>query len=403
MRNWFAALPLLALAACGGGGTDAQTAGSVAPPSAGTGTGGTGGGVGTPTPTPTGSTGGSGGGVTGNGSSVTPSTDHFLNVGANTTFNAVGGFHSLLINNQTGGQLYRGNTSTQRAPSGTIAYDPRNGIFTMTLSDTNAGITRDFQFQDPAHRIDFDATRRPELEVPDLDGFNYLSARDGDANGTFFYQRPGSSTNYVSLAGYVRTAIGDPATGQNLYERGAFVFGTPTIQSQVPISGSGTYTGGFVASMVVNPTLDNAARGLDVLQWMFGSTNISVDFAKASVSLGFTGRVGQSYQGQALVNDAALSVPTGATFNAQGTAAIDLVRTGGFTGKFQSANFSWGANKVDLDFQSVNPNNSTAGASTIDGSFYGPNAVNLGGSFRIVGGIPDQRIDLQGAFTGARK
>ena len=321
----------------------------------------------------------------------------------NTSFNAVGGFHSLLVNNQTGGQLYRGNASTQRSPSGTIAYDPRSGIFTMTLSDTNAGITRDFQFQDPAHRIDFDAARRPELEVPDLDGFNYLTARDGDANGTFFYQRPGVSTNYVTLAGYVRTAMGDPKTGQNLYERGAFVFGSPTAQAQVPISGSGTYSGGFIASMVVNPTLDNAARGLDVLQWMYGSTNVTVDFAKASVSLGFAGRVGQSYQGNTLVADSALTVPTGATFNAEGSAAIDLVRTGGFSGKFQSAYFSWGNNRVDLDFRAVNPGSSTAGASSIDGGFYGPNAVNLGGSFRIVGGIPDQRIDLQGAFTGAKR
>ena len=42
-------------------------------------------------------------------------------------------------------------------------------------------------------------------------------------------------------------------------------------------------------------------------------------------------------------------------------------------------------------------------ASSIDGSFYGPNAVEVGGSFRIVGGVPDQRVDILGAFTGAKK
>ena len=29
--------------------------------------------------------------------------------------------------------------------------------------------------------------------------------------------------------------------------------------------------------------------------------------------------------------------------------------------------------------------------------------VNVGGNFRIVGGVPDQRVDIQGAFTGAKK
>lgn len=391
MRNWFAALPLFALAACGGSGTDAQTAGSAAPPPA-TGTGGSGGSP----------SGGSGGGVTGNGANPTASTDHFLNVSTNASFNAVGGFHSLSIDGQTGGQLYQGNASTQRAPSGTITYNPRDGIFVMTIADSNAGVTRDIRFQDPAHRTDFNPVRTPAADVPNLDGFNYLSALDGSTTGTFFYQRPGVSTNYVTLAGYVRSEVG--ATGENsLYERGAFVFGSPTAQAQVPISGSGTYTGGFVASMIVNPTRDSAARGIDVLQWMYGSTNVTVDFAKASVSLGFSGNVGQSFQGNTPVADSALTVPSGASFTAQGSAAIDLVRTGGFSGKFQSAYFSWGANRVDLDFQSVNPANSTAGASSIDGAFYGPNAVNLGGSFRIVGGIPDQRIDLQGAFTGAKR
>lgn len=400
MRKWFAALPLMALAACGGGGTDAQTAGSIAPPTAGSGdagSGGTGGGV---TPTP-GTSGGAGGGVTGNGSSVTPSTDHFLNVTSSTTFNAVGGFHSLLVDGETGGQLYQGNASTQRAPSGTISYNPRDGIFTMTIADSNAGITRDIRFQDPAHRTDFNPVRSPAQEVPNLDDFNYLNALEAGETATFFYQRPGASTKYVSLAGYVRSQV-DPA-GESVFERGAFVFGTPTVQSQVPISGSGSYTGGFVASMVVNPTLDSANRGIDVLQWMYGTTTVGIDFARGAVTLGFAGNVGQSFQGNAPVNDAALSVPTGAAFNAEGTAAIDLVRTGGFTGRFQSANFSWGTNRVDLDFRSVNPDSSTAGASSIDGAFYGPNAVNLGGSFRIVGGIPDQRVDLQGAFTGARR
>ena len=40
--------------------------------------------------------------------------------------------------------------------------------------------------------------------------------------------------------------------------------------------------------------------------------------------------------------------------------------------------------------------------SSIDGAFYGPNGVELGGGYRIVGGTPDERIDILGTFVGQR-
>ena len=85
-------------------------------------------------------------------------------------------------------------------------------------------------------------------------------------------------------------------------------------------------------------------------------------------------------------------VPGGAAFTAAGTGRIDLVGTGGFTGSFQSAGFTWATGSQTL---------SIAGSS-LDGTFYGPGAAEVGASLRIVGGTPDQRVDILGALTGAR-
>ncbi|WP_173203779.1 transferrin-binding protein-like solute binding protein [Sphingopyxis sp. BSNA05] len=38
--------------------------------------------------------------------------------------------------------------------------------------------------------------------------------------------------------------------------------------------------------------------------------------------------------------------------------------------------------------------------SSINGAFYGPDAEELGGGYRIVGGTPDERIDILGTFVG---
>ena len=44
----------------------------------------------------------------------------------------------------------------------------------------------------------------------------------------------------------------------------------------------------------------------------------------------------------------------------------------------------------------------TIAGSSLDGAFYGPKADEVGASFRIVGGVPDQRVDVIGSFTGAK-
>lgn len=380
-------LPAFTLAACGGAGP--QTVGSIAPPAPTTGTG-TGGGS---------TNGGSGTGVTGGGSGGTSTTSpsHFLAVTTATTFDAVGAMHSITQNKAENTSLYQGNASTVRAPSGTIAYDPRDGIFTVTFTDAKAGITNTTRYQDPAHRTDFNPVSSPEYEVPNLDGFNYLAAADATYGvNTFFYQRPGNATTYVTLAGFSRTK-NDDTTYQS--EHGVFAFGTQTASTQIPISGTGSYTGGFIATAVLNPTFDSGAPRDSYLQWLVGTSSISVDFGKSTLALSFEGTVNSTFLKNTPVSDGALVFPTGSVFRAGATAAINYAASGGFTGEFQSA--SLGGRTID--FARVSPGSSTAGASSLDGAFYGPNAVNLGGDFRIVGGVPDQRVDIQGAFTGARK
>lgn len=411
MRKWFAALPLFALAACGGGGTDAQTAGSIAPPTGGTGTG-TGGGSG----------GGIGGG-TGGTATPTPTPAHFLDVGTTTSFQAVGGLHSLNVTETgvegvEGPRLYAGNAATVRAPSGEISYNPRDGIFTVTLADTAANVNlTNYRFQDPAHRTDYGGVANPQWGTPtNLTDFNYLEGVGPSSSPeridavTFFYQRPGSQTKYVSLAGYVRNAFnptGNPLANalnsESVFERGAFVFGESTGRTQIPLTGQATFSGGMLATMVSNTSLDTA-RFPTYFQWITGTSELKFDFAAATMSVLMNGTVSAANYGGQIIDNSFVGVASGSTFKAEGTGKIDLTKTGGFTGNFVTAAFTQpNGTVVRPDFAGVNGSTSTAGANSIDGSFYGPNAVNVGGGFRVIGGIPDQRVDILGAFTGAKK
>lgn len=382
MYKLFSSLPLLALAACGGGGGP-QTLGGIAAPAAPSGSetkdvnGGTGAGV-------TAGSGGSG------STAVAPS---FLNSSGERTYNAIGAGSSYTIDE---GELYQGNASTATTPLGTINYNPRDGIFSIKLADDKSGINRNIRTQDPAHRTDFNPAWTPQPGVPDLAGFNYLEVAEDRGAATFFYQRPGAATVYVTLAGFVFNSV--PPNGPERYERAAMVLGEQTSVFQVPTKGSMTYNGGFIASMINNPTLDNAKPKASTYQWVYGSSIINVDFGKQTFALSLNGKVDSSATGP-------VTITSGTTFAASGSGKVDMGRFGGFQGAFQSACFAaacGSAGAVPIDFSAISTGSSTAGASSIDGTFYGPNAVNVGGSFRIIGGIPDQRVDMNGAFTGAK-
>lgn len=437
MKTSYLSLPLLALlAACGGGtGAGPQSVGSlggvataVAPAAGGTTSTG-----GTSTGTASG-TGVAAGGLGGTPSSAAAaSTSTLINPGTTRTYSALSAVHQYRYNTRDDalgqyGQLYRGNAATVRAPTTTVAYDPRSATFTLTIKDTTAGIDQTLTFQDPAHRTNFGGTVNPQFGVPNLStsGVVYLEAGGGTGTitggnnqtpptgtdkstynySTFFYQRPGTSTSYVTFAGYVRNGInwerqtptGQPAflETQSTLERGAFVFGDVTSRDQVPTRGTGAYTGAFLATMVNNPTLDDPAPRATYFQWIGGNSAVNVDFAAATLSLSLSGRVGGPFIDRNTAGGAV--VPNDAVFTAAGTAAIDLPRTGGFVGSFQNAGFTW-----TTTAGGVTTNNSqtlSVAGSSIDGTFYGPNAVEVGGTFRIVGGTPDQRVDILGAFTG---
>lgn len=422
MRNLIVLTSTVALAACGGG-MGAQSPGSSA----------VGTGVGSATPTPT-----------------DPYTQ-FVNPTVAKTYSGVGASQVMDyttdprgITNDPGQQAfkYAGNASTVRDSKISITYDPRDAIFTLKVVDPLSGAQADTRFSDPASRTDFAGTRQPQWGVQNLaaiggigatNNVRYLQAGDGDplspyrqsgsgfvdpgtnttaptgASGssyqaaTLFYEVPGSTTQYVSYAGYVRNSVSwvdaavasGPKFQQTIYhlEHGAFAYGLATDPNSVPKSGSASYSGRMLGTMVFNPTLDQAASLPSYYQWLSGTSTTGVDFTTGKVTLGLSGIVGQAFYDN-YTSPQQVTIAAGTTFTAAGTANINLVNTGGFTGAFQSAVFGATTN-------GASPTVSIAGSS-IDGTFYGPAAQEVGGGFRIVGGTPDQRIDIMGAFTGKK-
>jgi hypothetical protein len=174
------------------------------------------------------------------------------------------------------------------------------------------------------------------------------------------------------------------------------VFGSQTPLLQIPTSGSGHYDGDFLATMVdgVGPN--------PIFAWLSGTSAVDVDFAKSTVGLSLDGTVGAAFSDGQPALPESLAVPAGATFSATGSATLNDT-SGAFAGAFTSAFFKDGTTKIPVDFTSVNPTTNVAGGSSIDGTFYGPKATEVGGNFRIVGGVPGQRVDILGAFTGAKK
>jgi hypothetical protein len=318
-----------------------------------------------------------------------------FDVESTTKFDAVGAMQSLEVSDKKS-VYYSANASSVTVPSGTITYSPRDGIFTVELKDRAADVSRSVTFQDPAHRADADSARSGEYQVPLLPGFNYLQALDDGAQFTFFYQRPGSSGSFVSLAGFERSKV-DEEKGLFNAEQGVFVFGTKTVNLQVPTKGGGRYDGQFLATMVASGISSDPA-----LQWINGTSSVDVDFGTRSIALSLNGIVGPAYIKDTLVDSSALSIRAGATFTANGSATW-AQGSSAFAGKFSSAKFTLGSIVIPVDFTSVSAGTGVAGASSIDGTFYGPDAKNIGGNFRITGGVPNTRIDVLGAFAGSKK
>ena len=410
MRLILVLLASSSLAACGGAGV--QTAGSVATGSSNGGTGGT------------------------------TSSHTFANPTESKTYAGIGGAHSYkyTTNNIDGNpatpvidpsstqynQLYAGDASTARNSGISITYNPRDAIFDLTIAQPLGNVNQTVRFQDPAHRTNFGGALQPQGGVPNLTlpGVNYLQVGSGTGaltydpsqsttfpvgaadstltRSTFFYQTPGTTTRYVTFAGFVRNAVGitqvTPPGGAPSYletnftlERAAFAFGERTTNNAVPRTGTGTYNGSLIATLVYNPLLDTNPGAPTYFQWLSGTSTANFNFAANTFTLGLAGTVTDPLFDT--YTSRVFTLQNGATFAANGSGTIDLVNAGGFLGAFQTASFTQpGGARLNL----------VIAGSSIDGSFFGPAAEEVGGGFRIVGGTPDERIDILGAFTGKR-
>lgn len=397
------------LAACGGAGP--QSIGSSAPPTGG------------------------GGGGTGGGATHT-----FVDPTEAKNYTAVGATHSYSYTVEAPGsagarqtnQLYQGDATTVRNSNLTIAYNPRDAIFDVSFSNNLAGTTTAARFQDPLHRTNFGGLVEPQIGTPNLgsaqfgiQGMNYLETQTfnnitspipgafafglvdtGQAGSydatTFFYQTPGTETKYVTFAGYLRNSgtlsnvtIDNPDGSttefirqNNKLERGAFAYGEVTPNDQVPKTGTGSFEGTMLASMVFNDQPDTLGNFDTYFQWIAGRATTNVDFGANTFSLSLDGTVGAPlFDGTSRQH----SVLQNAQFRANGGGDINLVTAGGFFGQFNEAWFvNPGGARLDM----------VIAGSSIDGAFYGPNGVELGGGYRIVGGTPDERIDILGTFVG---
>lgn len=406
MRHVLLLATVSMLSACAGAGDGGvNSGGSVVGGGSGTGTGGTG----------------------GTGGTSSGSTHTFVAPTEPRTYQAIGGVHSFnyetssRYGSQTG-QLYQGNATTARNSGISVTFNPRDAVFDIAINEPLGGSSHTFRFQDPLHRTDFGGTREPQGGTPQLNqpGINYLQSGSAsgmglfdpaqsdfipvgeanyqDATQTFFYQTPGTDTQYVTFAGYVRNATNVVEMTDNnnqaflvqqvSLERGAFVYGERTNNNAVPRTGTGSFTGAMLATFVFNPLIDTNASTPTYFQWLDGTAVTNVDFANNTFTLALTGTA-TAPQFDVFTNRV-FTIQPGAVFNAAGSGQIDLVQAGGLIGQFQTASFTQGGNVLPL----------TIAGSSIDGSFFGPTAQEVGGGFRIVGGVPDERIDILGTFVG---
>lgn len=401
MRKFIATLPaLVLLAACGGGGP--QTISGLGP-------------IAAPAPTP-------------GQSGSTAAIPEVLKNLETTAYRTLGGTQSLqeTYTPNAGAGAARTQRSelyvAAQAPLSTLAgqqveivYDPRAAIFNVSIDQPDIGL--ETRYQDPAHRTAFGGEREPQSGVPDLAAFNYVENEDANevvkTINTFFYQRPGTNTRYVTLGGFVRNhqvQNFDAPSVTITRVRGVEVFGNATPAGDVPKTGTAAYTGNMLASMVSNTELDNDPNLRSRFEWVTGTGTVNVDFAAGRVTSDFRGTVvgasdggplGQAFTSEVDVDWrstlpapfadepwGAISGPnTGRVFTATGTATFDRTGTA----------FSGNVNNSSLGGAAI-----TIAGSALDGTFFGPSAVETGISFRVVGATPDQRVDITGGFTGVK-
>lgn len=342
----------------------------------------------TPTPTPT------------------PAPTPLFQVNELTTYRGVGGTQQLTesyrkIENtdpvqHSRSELYTAEQSKPDTQQVLVSFNPRDAVFTFKIE--HEGADADLRFQDPAHRTDFQLSNRPQAGTPNLTLFKYLES--GEVSGTrtdvrtFFYRNvddsSGSRTRHVTLAGFTRNIVNGTFDSDFSIQRvrGAYAFGTQTPAGDIPSRGTGTFTGEMLATMVRNEELDVSPGIRSRFEWISGMATVNVDFRAGSLTTNFSGDVRPDAEAFNGGRFGTYNQPSaGTSFTASGSASFDTTRQN-YAGTIGSARL--GASDIQMS------------ASGLDGTFYGPNAIETGGAFRIVGSIPDQRVDIIGGFVGIR-
>ena len=409
MRNYLILMSATALAACGGGGGPEAVGGDAPPPAPG--------GNGTPTPTAH--------------SFVAPTQDK--------TYDAVGAVHGYnydtIGRHGTVNELYAGDASTARDGGITIAYDPRDAIFEMTINRPKANMaTGAMRFQDPAHRTDFGGARGPQAGVPNMADKQVQYLETGTASGPprpLGKPVPAYSTSLggedstsrradlflpearhhdeirhlcrlraqprqrrwnhaegiLDADGILHLSVKRP-TRWNA-PRSPMASARPTARCRA--SGSATFSGDMIASMVFNPDIDTSAvrQHLFPVDHRLGDAHCRFRHARHSLQL-------HRHASATLLGTPIPTVSTRCPKDRPSPplsrATIDLVGKGGSSVSSTARPSSGRRHHLHVDIA----------GSSIDGAFFGPAAEEIGGGFRIVGGTPDERIDILGAFTGKK-
>lgn len=311
--------------------------------------------------------------------------------------NAVGGF--------TRSELYTAEQSTVASNKISVAYDPRAAIFSVKIGQAN-NIQIDTGFQDPAHRTAFGGARQPQAGTPNTGGINYLQVDVGSGTEferqTLFYQAPGATTRYVGLTGFVRNALKITTTNIGITRtHGSSVFGASTPSDAVPRTGTGSYRGDVIASFVSNTDLDANANLRTRFEWIRGTGQLDLDFATGRITTSMTGTVLPTLDEFDPLNPAAVAPPVGlASWGAMNAphAGQSFTASGSANYDRNAQSFAGTISSATIGTQTV-----TIAGSSLDGALFGPTAQEAGYAFRVVGGIPDQRVDISGAFTGVRQ
>lgn len=327
-----------------------------------------------------------------------PQPEVVLKPSSTTTYAALGGSQQITEELRNSGRLENFTSELTDAASAklSVTYNPASDAFTVKIATGGAGVN--VVYDDPLYRTAFGNQREPQAGTPQLANFQYLQrgpepGQPGEVQ-TFFYQTPETTTRFVTLAGFVRnsgpqppvTSEGRPAPGLYVRSHAVEVFGSLTPAGAAPASGQATYRGDMLATAIFNDDLDFDPNLRSRLEWIAGQATVAVNFSSNTLTTEFSGRFispTEAFPALGAYN----SPNAGQSFLATGRGELAADhRT--FTGTLTSA--------------SVNSLNLAIGASAMNGAMFGPTGQELGGAFRLVGAGPDQRVEIIGAFTGAK-